>query len=743
MDNGQDELQLVYAPGFTTLSVFLPIIGLTLAFAAAEYPTKSGLHHWLALTGTGVFAGLSIVGMHYVGNMGIYNYNLVYNPAYLAASIIIAIGDCLGVLVLFYTWRDKWISALWKRLPCALFLAGGVSAMHFTASVGCNYQLKSAAQPGALHQTDVQVIIASALCGAAAFLVLGALTLTRYRIWARRQKAKKVMLLCAVFDEDGKILVTTEGVLPAHEITDKYNAANFSESFDTAHSVFHWIFRVSFNWSSVADLVPRMKLHISKVNGEIEEMSRPASSASSAVYDPTSFTDYTVVFREQFCIAASNLAAALHIPLEKIGVLYDKIIETGTWTEEKRISRSTIEDDMEMSLHKPIIFGRGQALVLVSQISADMSDKLLNAGYKFAAIQNVSRTIADSMQVPIEVIEAHYNDLLRYITNLHNLEKPGTWIGFFAPVPLPHNRGFEVTVSRFNQNQLPDAQILTTQPAHWQHQILLSMDGKKAQACLRYLDAMQNSAEWSITERQFATSVSTAIRQLAMKVPQQWWIEARLYAKALVAPYSCILTGTAITTALYNFMVVGDIHTPTNDIDAIKKVPFSFFSARQRVSKFSRDHSILARDIHQEFGALLGRKMPLEKASSRFHLPGVKRDNKPPAKTPDAVVVCSNSITSTHDSSDSGYAPLKRPDSMIMESTSGTVDEWQGDNVYGGILVNSETVIRSDSTGDITNHGHLGLGAVADASRDKQEDTFADELLQVAMHRFMPARPGY
>ncbi|QIW96988.1 hypothetical protein AMS68_002506 [Peltaster fructicola] len=745
MDNGQDELQLVYAPGFTTLSIFLPIFGLTCAFAAAEYPTKSPMLHWLALTGTGVLGGLSIVGMHYIGNMGIYNYDLEYSSSYLAASILIAIGDCLGVLVLFYTWRDKWISALWKRVPCAVFLAGGVSAMHFTATVGCKYRLKSLAQPGALQQTDVQVIIASALCGTAALITLGAVTLTRYRIWLRRQKAKKIMLLCVAFDENDRMLVTTEGVLPAYEISDKYNAANFSETFDTAHTVFHWCFRVSFNWSSVAELISRMKVHVAKYKSEqSQEAPRPASSASSTVYDPSSFSDYNVIFREQFCIAASNLATLLHLPLDKIGVLYDKIIETGTWAaDEWRAPRNL--NDIEMNLHKPVVFGRGQALVLVSHVSASMNDKLLNAGYKFATFQNVGRTIAESLQIPIEVVEAYYNDMRRYITNLRSLERRGTWLGFFAAVPLPHNRGFEVAVSRFDQNQLPDVQISSATPTQWQHQILLSMDCMKAQACLRHLEVMQRSSQFSVVERQFAASLYEACEHLAMAIPTQWWNDARFYAKALGAPYSCILTGSAGSTVMYNFMVVGDVHTSTDNMDAIKKIPFSFFAARQRVSRFARDHQILARDIHQEFGVLLGRKAPPKKKSPRkLRMPRfIRRRNARSPAPQEGTPIDGDSIASAETAVEQpGVAPPANPDGGEPQATAGA-EACPGGDIYGGILVNSEFVISSGSTVDLTNHGHLNVGAVADASRDKQEDTFADELLQVALQRFMPPRPNY
>lgn len=56
--------QLSYDIGFTILSVFLPVIGLTVAFSIAEMPSTSVMKHWIALICAGTFAGLSVIGEH-------------------------------------------------------------------------------------------------------------------------------------------------------------------------------------------------------------------------------------------------------------------------------------------------------------------------------------------------------------------------------------------------------------------------------------------------------------------------------------------------------------------------------------------------------------------------------------------------------------------------------------------------------------------------------------------------------
>jgi hypothetical protein len=39
----------------------------------------------------------------------------------------------------------------------------------------------------------------------------------------RKDRAQKVVLACATFDPDGKVMLTTDGVFPCREITDSYH----------------------------------------------------------------------------------------------------------------------------------------------------------------------------------------------------------------------------------------------------------------------------------------------------------------------------------------------------------------------------------------------------------------------------------------------------------------------------------------------------------------------------------------
>lgn len=751
LGDGAWDLQLVYNPGFTTLSVFLPIIGLTIAFSAAEYRTKSKITHWLSLVCTGIFAGLSIVGMHYIGNFGISNYKLNYKARFLAASTIIAIGDCMVVLILFYTLRERWISSWWKRLACAFLLAGGVSAMHFTASTQCIYTLQHYNNPGAIRSRNVQVAVAGALCGAAACSVVAVLFFTRHRSRVLKSRSQKVMLACAMFDPQGRILVTTEGVLPAREITDRYQHRSFSEDFDTAHPVFQWIYRVTRNWSVVADLIPQMKSHLSAHRVDSENDAKPISSASSAVFDPNTYSDYSVIFRERFCCAAASLASAMHFPVENVGVLYDKIVETGTLRADEKMgkrngpdSHETLDVESGKSLK---LFGRGQLMFLTRELSNEDTDTLLNAGYRFASVQQVGRNIAASMQIPQSTLELHVQHLQHFVSQLQVLDKPGTWLSFFSLIPRPNTKGFDVGVKREDQDQLPDVQILAGEPEPWQAEVLQRMDGLRARSALSLLeDRFVVDAQRGPREQRFAQDLHHAILTLGQQVPPDWFKEARFLSRPVFAHYSQHDRNRGTVTWVYAFCVIADMHTSVETCAGLARIPLTFFSARQRCYKGSPDHGLLAQHIHQEFGPLLARK-----TGGKTHASRAKRLSMHRRKTGRKISVTHTPVQSSRSNS---LGPSDRDSEHELVDYTGKIEEDDGvyvtagperGELWGGILVNSETVVKSDSKSDYSsNESHqLGLGMKVAVGTAKQENTFVDDLMEVTRARFQPPKIGY
>lgn len=737
LGGGDPNIQLVYSPGYTILSVFLPIIGLTIAFSVAEMDIHFAAVRWCLLVVTGIFAGMSIVAMHYVGNFGISNYKLEYAAEFLAASMIIAVGDCLIVLVLFYKLREHWISHWWSRILCAMVLAGGVSAMHFTASTHCAYTIRDYHSAAALRSRNLQVIIAAALCGAAALITLAVL-LYRERVDRKnRTRSQKVMLACAMFDPDGRVLVTTEGLFPAREITDKYLHRTFDDDFDTSHSIFQWLFRVSRNWEGIANLIPKMKNHLSGRN-DLNDIdgSRPTSADSSMIYDPESYGDYTLLFRERFCTAVGSLAASMHLPVERIGVLYDRIIDTGTLKADENFKLQTLSSswstdkanvDVELAF-PPTLFGRGQLLFLARQLDQEDVSKLLNAGYRFASMSQVSRNIADTMQIPQPALDVHVHGLRHYVHNLENLEKTGTWLSCFAVVPKPNSKGFDVAVKSQDRDQLPDIQLLPGEPLRWQAAFLDRMHGKSPQDCYTFLeDRHGRETDRTSAEKGFANVLTKAMLMLGSQVPAQWFQQARFYGRPVLAHYTQPLQTDSPPTIMYAFAVCGDLHTSIEASHGIVKAPLSFFSARQQCFRGSSNNQLLVQRVHQEFSPLFLRKPASVDSRAKglgLCMPAGMRTSGRDGRHADTL--------RTHRDDSSDTRELVDPRRALSESSQDAPAGAEQPNEFGGILVNSETVISSDfksvyastSTKDLG----LGVGIESKVERARPVETFVDEL---------------
>jgi len=159
MEEGQPDLQIGYSPGFTAGSFFLPICAVGIAFylfTVSEEVTIIG-----TIAG-GCLSGFAICGMHYLGQGGISNYQAVYDWKYVFGSAIIAVVAATLALGIFFYFKSAWTNSWWKRMTCAFMLALGVAGMHWIATVGTSYYLKTTTgvnQDGMSRQTTVVVVM--------------------------------------------------------------------------------------------------------------------------------------------------------------------------------------------------------------------------------------------------------------------------------------------------------------------------------------------------------------------------------------------------------------------------------------------------------------------------------------------------------------------------------------------------------------------------------------------------------
>jgi hypothetical protein len=425
---------------------------------------------------------------------------------------------------------------------------------------------------------------------------------------------------------------------------------------------------------------------------------------------------------------------------------------------------------------RKLVFGKGQILFVVRQVGNDERDKLLNAGFRFAAVPNVTRTIAVSLQVPVTVLESHCVELQRYVNNLEQLDKSGTWLSLFAPIAKAHG-GFDIVANKYAQNQLPDVRLLKDMPQTWQHEFLTTMDGLRPHAFLRQMEkrmaVQEEQTPQTIREKMFASTVMAAVQALNRSLPPEWFSQSHFLAKPHYAHYSTITGGQAMPSVLYSFVVMADMHVAIDTFDSVARVPMSFFSTRQRCYTGSPDHQNLARDIHAEFGPLLGRKIIRSRPSSRLRPSSMsgnlkRRDSTATSKGP-VYKERKTSYTDTDTSSENGL--VDKPDCVAVQASH--VHDAQSedgitarrDNSWGGIMVNSEMTVQSEgrlesmryhdralgSTGSSggggsgagTAAGNGNMGLQTAVSTAKEEDTFVEELMAVTRAKFIPPKPGY
>ena len=136
LHNGTDTPEILYSTGFTILSFILPDIVLTAAFYSVGVGGKPAVWH-ICLTGT--LIGAAVCGMHYVGEVGITNYEYSYAPFNIIGAAMIAVSASIIALGAFFRFQESWSSSWWKRCLSAALLAVAVSGMHWTAAAGTYY----------------------------------------------------------------------------------------------------------------------------------------------------------------------------------------------------------------------------------------------------------------------------------------------------------------------------------------------------------------------------------------------------------------------------------------------------------------------------------------------------------------------------------------------------------------------------------------------------------------------------
>ncbi|KAI0010604.1 FAD dependent oxidoreductase-domain-containing protein [Xylariaceae sp. FL0662B] len=588
------ELQIAYSSGFTALSFFLPIFVLLVAFIAI------GAHNRVScwrICGGGTLAGFAICGMHYLGNASIDNYTCIYNVANVVGAALIAVVASTVALSLFFVFRASWTNTWWKRGLSAVVLAGAVSGMHWCASTGTHYRLISLNESSQLARTTTVVVVICLSIGAA-FIIAGTVI---YTTWAKRRyanKAQQIILAAAVFDRSGRILVSTDGLLPSEKITDTYVERTQSDTFDIAHPLFHWMFQASRNWKGVSSMIAGITNHLTHLSRGGRDRRIPLTNDNGQLIE-----NYDILFRELFCLAAANLADKMKEPLSNVGILWDEILVTGAGgshrkrlTNIDRLLERGIPEDLaekgERWVSRQQEYGQGSLMFLARRLdnSHDV-DRLEAAGFRFADVHQIkTRNLGDKLMNMATFAEEN------------TVTEPGVHLGFFGVRARVGTSGFDILVKKGARNLLPSMQIPLERLESWQTDVIRQFDRMSVPLLLQSLDALK---KLSPREMLFASQITDALEALRAWIDDPIFDEAVLTSKVVQAPCRIRASSGSVNTCT---MIALRLMIPIHDCIKSPKcefIPLNFFKVHQMVYRDSPQHAAFTRYMHRELSPIL------------------------------------------------------------------------------------------------------------------------------------------
>ncbi|KAF3492078.1 uncharacterized protein GIQ15_01595 [Arthroderma uncinatum] len=690
------QYQISYSSSFTATSFFLPIGVLLFAFYFIGASERAG---YLYIVATGTLTGVAVCGMHYVGQLGIANYSCTYEIGNVVGAAVIAICASITALGVFFRLRASWTDNWWKRLCCASILASAVSGMHWTAAVGTVYRVTDdIGTIGQLSSSQAVIICCTLSLSSCFFLICLAVIAGRQRQRVAK-RVQQLSLACAFFDSSGSVMVAPDGSIPTHKITNHYVERSFADDeFNRVHPAFLWAFRASRNWPYLRQFVQGMSYYIKSD----ESMKQYCPGAGTTPDTGDNNVDFELIFKQLFCMAAQGLSDELRLPLDKLGVLYDDVLLTGTQALKSRIK------DTESPPTPSTVVGKGQCIFIVRQLSKQESIELSMGGYRFAAPNHISATLAKSMQVdPKDML----NNLVRmrdYSTSERMLD-PGVYLVGFSLYPSVWT-GFDVLVYGDAPNLLPNVRLPIESVSQLHLDILSRMDGWPLSLCLKWLKA--NGGYEDPEAQAFCQAMYGAASNLSASIDSPTFGQAKFSSQRINIP--CRSPGrpqAAGECVAFSFHIINGLLTRTTP-PHLRLTPLRLFNVQQQVYPGISDHEVFRESLRDEFShCLYGEGTKLGK------LP-------PPPSTARSMSLRSSTLSRPGDE-----------DSKSIATVQDQQDPWRP--AHGGIVIRNQItvdVVQKDEQALYNNDGYemQNLGATVEAGYAKDEsETFVDELCAI------------
>lgn len=453
---------------------------------------------------------------------------------------------------------------------------------------------------------------------------------------------------------------------------------------------------------------------------------KSASQAGSPPGPEDISIGYSATFRQLFCVAAHDIAKSLNTRLQDLGSLYEDILTTGTlltqtlWKDTHGTRNivatnvANISGDIEAGIANPILFGKGQLLVLTRKVATEESNRLQNAGYRFAHLDQISDPLARSMQVSRD-------DLYRFVGRLQSFCDRETWVPTqgiyltsFLLQPSPIMKGLDVIVPRNAPDQLPMVKLTSNELAPAQVKLMSYFDGLTLDGCMVRIDQL-----FGISARDdvFLERFRHRIHELLKKVNEPALRRATFSCQQLDITPVITRPNDNITATVFAFCGIKEVYNQSLQSNDMRYVPLSFFQCFQRTYPGCPDHAIFAQKNHREFSTLFS-SLELDTSTSSASFgrkwPTLWTFIKPPS---------ASEITLNNDSSsEKGLVKIRKCASM--ESSNNSSHPF-------GIMVSQDITISEDHKGGCQLElSELGVRSEAGVA-DREQQTMADKLMSI------------
>lgn len=298
-----------------------------------------------------------------------------------------------------------------------------------------------------------------------------------------------------------------------------------------------------------------------------------------------------------------------------MGTLFEDVLTTGTLLNRMIYYNSsgqetilaeevaTVTKDVEAGIVNPILFGKGQLLVLTKRADTAEANRLQNLGYRFANMDQVGDQLARSLQVSREDLENLVGRVDAFSKREPAVPSSGAYLASFLIHPSPAMRGLDVVVPRATPDRLPMVKLSDHELDHQQMRLLATFNGLSLDDCLtRISQRTLNGTNDDLFLEKFRNKIYDLLRDC----PETTLNRAIFSARQLNIAHGMTSGQKEHSPAtVFAFCGIKEIYIQSLQSLTLRTIPLSFFQTYLRSYPGCPDHAILAQKNHKEFSSLM------------------------------------------------------------------------------------------------------------------------------------------